>query len=102
VKTCSLNIKKDRARSAVRIRNYHQQYGLTPEELDSFTAACEAEVAKIQTRQTDLAGTMATLEAERCSLLGTLAQIREDRTSTAQAFRNILEHSSMNTDGTRA
>ena len=81
---------------------HHQQHGLTPEELDNFTVACKAEVAKIQTRQTDLAGTVVTLEAERKGLIGTLAGIREGRTTNTQAFRNILEPSIMNSDGTLA
>jgi hypothetical protein len=79
---------------------HHQQHGITPEQLENFTAACQAEAEKIQARRADLAGTISTLAAERDALQATVVQIRQDRGKTAQAFKNILGPSITNTDGT--
>jgi len=78
---------------------HHQQHGITPEQLESFTAACKAEAEKIQARRADLAGTITTLAAERDALQTALAQIRKDRAKTAQSFKDILGPSITNTDG---
>lgn len=78
---------------------HHQQHGITPEQLESFTAACQAEAEKIQVRRADLSGTITTLAAERDELQAALAQIGKDRAQTAQSFKDILGPSITNTDG---
>ena len=77
---------------------HHHQHGISPEQLGSFTAACQAEAGKIQARRTDLAATIETLAAERDGLQTALAQIGPDRAKTAQAFKDILGPSITNTD----
>jgi hypothetical protein len=69
---------------------YHREHGITPEQLDDFTAACQAEAEKIQLRQADLRSTIAQLNTERDELKGGLDEIGRRRTQTAEAFNSIL------------
>lgn len=78
---------------------HHHHHGITPEQLESFTAACQAEAEKIQARRADLAATIDTLATERDELQTVLVQIGKDRAKTAQAFKDILGPSITNTDG---
>lgn len=77
---------------------HHQQHGITPEQLDDFTAACRAEAEKIQARQADLSGTVAQLNTERTELRTVLGEIDRRRTETTQAFRSILGPNITNVD----
>jgi predicted nuclease with TOPRIM domain len=81
---------------------HHQQHGITPEQLENFTAACQAEAEKIKARRADLAETINNLAAERDALRTTLDQLGMDRAQTAQAFKDILGPSITSTDGTLA
>lgn len=69
---------------------HHREHGITPEQLDDFTSACQAEAEKIQGRQADLRGTIAQLNVERNELKAALDEIGRWRTETAQAFNSIL------------
>jgi hypothetical protein len=81
---------------------YHQHLGVTPEDLDNFTAACQAEAMKIQARRTDLADTIATLETEHDALQTALTEIAGQRTSNSQAFKDILGPSITDANGSLA
>jgi hypothetical protein len=78
---------------------HHRQHGITPEQLDDFTAACRAEAEKIQARQADLSGTIAQLNTEHVELRTGLDEIGRQRTETAQAFKRILGPSITTIDG---
>jgi hypothetical protein len=78
---------------------HHRQHGITPEQLDDFTAACRAEAEKIQARQADLSGTIAQLNTEQKELKTGLDEIGRRRTETTQAFKSILGPSITTIDG---
>lgn len=78
---------------------HHKGHGITPEDIENFTAACQAEVQKIQERRVDLDDTIAKLQTELKDLQTSISQIEMDRATTAQAFKEILGPSITNIDG---
>lgn len=79
---------------------HHKQHGITPEQVEIFTAACEAEAQKIQVRRTDLASTIAALASERAVLGQRDLELKFERANIAQAFEDVLGPSITGVDGT--
>lgn len=78
---------------------HHQQHGITPEQLENFTVACQAEAEKIQARRADLASTILALVTEQGVLQAGIIGLEKQRGENALAFKNILGASITNIDG---